>query len=507
MPTALYFEGQKQNRERNGVMDKKGTNRKKGNAEQKGSTQLSVKRKRIFLESQNVAQFKKTNTLSSFVFKRARDSPKESDFGGGGGDTRSDTDSDLFTGSEESTEEKCPMLVKSFVSTISEFDSDVRDPEALNLGILEKTPTSEDILSPRNNEQKIKFQGSKENRFGSVLQGAERVLRYLSKRVVQVNPIMKKPNYENMGMSNKSKTNRFTGHFSKVSRKTSVSQCTIVGKVVEVTTTNESAVVDSWLLENLGHICREEGREDSAEGGNASFKKGSSSLEHNLKANTSRDIRETAISVKEREGNQERDETEETEDREESEGRDKTEETEETEEREGREGLSCENGGEVLLGLDLEWRPNRFKKSDNKVALLQISNENRCLLVQMLFLDSTPRLLETVLCSPKVLLGGVGVQEDAYKLARDHGINCLNRVVDLNILAGKRLRTAGVRQMGLKQLTKLVLGESIVKSKKITMSDWAQESLVSSQVQYAAMDAWVSCAILCELLNKDRIRC
>jgi hypothetical protein len=66
-----------------------------------------------------------------------------------------------------------------------------------------------------------------------------------------------------------------------------------------------------------------------------------------------------------------------------------------------------------VFGLDLEWQPNRRKgQRDNKVALMQISSDTECLLIQMLFLDSIPSVLIQFLKDPERKIVGVGIHGD-----------------------------------------------------------------------------------------------
>ena len=225
--------------------------------------------------------------------------------------------------------------------------------------------------------------------------GATRVWNYLKKRAVQVSPGLHP---------------RFQGHQSTAPRKTGEFVVPVLGGVkIEVTLTNEAAVVDKWIRERV---------------------------------------------------------------------------------------VMSEKNTAIILGMDVEWRPNRWRGSNNRVALLQLATGSHCLLVQMLYLDTTPKLLGECFSNPQVQLGGVGVVEDARKLARDHGINCERQAIDLNLLAAKKMKQERVRTLGLKKLAEIVLGLPVAKNKRITMSDWSRHCLGPDQVQYAAQDAWLGHAIL-----------
>ncbi|CAM6095243.1 unnamed protein product [Calypogeia fissa] len=99
------------------------------------------------------------------------------------------------------------------------------------------------------------------------------------------------------------------------------------------------------------------------------------------------------------------------------------------------------------FGLDLEWKPNRCKgQPENKVALMQISSETECLLIQMLFLDSIPSALVRFLKDPERKIAGVGIHEDTKKLRRDYGLICSGEV-ELSALAVSHFQDEGLKRL------------------------------------------------------------
>eukprot|EP00250_Pteridium_aquilinum_P015241 c22467_g1_i1 orf=92-1438(+) len=151
-----------------------------------------------------------------------------------------------------------------------------------------------------------------------------------------------------------------------------------------------------------------------------------------------------------------------------------------------------------LFGFDLEWKPNRLKSDDNSVALLQICGPSDCLIIQLLYTDVFPVLLKEFLSNAAKRLGGVGIRQDVNKLERDHNLACQGQV-ELGILAAEKLQRADLQGTGLKKLVDQVLGMTLVKVKKITMSNWEKEYLDEQQIEYACIDAWAAFAILHKL--------
>lgn len=63
--------------------------------------------------------------------------------------------------------------------------------------------------------------------------------------------------------------------------------------------------------------------------------------------------------------------------------------------------------------------------------------------------------------------------------------------VDLRVRA-KEKGFGDLRNAGLKEMSRVLLGKEVVKPKRVTMSRWDSEWLYPEQVQYAALDAFLS---------------
>lgn len=154
----------------------------------------------------------------------------------------------------------------------------------------------------------------------------------------------------------------------------------------------------------------------------------------------------------------------------------------------------------VKWGLDIEWRPT-FQKGDyHYAALLQLSLEECCLLVQLQFIDTLPVSLKTLLADPKIMMGGVGILADTNKLKNDYDLICAGEV-ELTTLAVSTLKNTSLKKSGIATLTEKILGVPYKKNKRATMSNWEIRDLTYAQIQYAAADAWLSYSILMALLN------
>lgn len=146
--------------------------------------------------------------------------------------------------------------------------------------------------------------------------------------------------------------------------------------------------------------------------------------------------------------------------------------------------------GDVVVGLDVEWRPS-FGGAQNPVALLQLCVYRHCLIFQFLHADYVPAALAGFLADPGYCFVGVGVEADAERLSDDRCLAVAN-TVDLRVLAAEKLNRPELRQAGLQAVVRAVMGANLVKPRRVTMSRWDAYCLSDEQIQYACIDAFVS---------------
>ncbi|KAJ0695057.1 putative DNA helicase [Helianthus annuus] len=153
----------------------------------------------------------------------------------------------------------------------------------------------------------------------------------------------------------------------------------------------------------------------------------------------------------------------------------------------------------LIVGLDVEWRPNQTPNHQNPIATLQLCVGNHCLIFQILNSPSIPQSLINFLGNPSYTFVGVGIENDVEKL----GLVVAKRV-DLRSVAAYAYGGMEFKNAGLKQLASMVLGWEINKPKEVTMSGWDNKCLTPVQVQYAAIDAFVSFEIGRVLISGNR---
>uniref|UniRef100_A0ACD6A1Z3 Uncharacterized protein n=1 Tax=Avena sativa TaxID=4498 RepID=A0ACD6A1Z3_AVESA len=155
----------------------------------------------------------------------------------------------------------------------------------------------------------------------------------------------------------------------------------------------------------------------------------------------------------------------------------------------------------LIVGLDVEWRPS-YSRAQNPAALLQLCVGRRCLIFQLLHADYFPDALERFLADPEIRFVGVGVKEDADRLSNDHGLKVAT-TVDLRGLAANGMQMPWLRQAGLKDVVRTVMGASLEKPNRVRMGPWDAQDLTQEQIEYACIDAFVSFEVGRKLLTGD----
>ena len=149
--------------------------------------------------------------------------------------------------------------------------------------------------------------------------------------------------------------------------------------------------------------------------------------------------------------------------------------------------------GHDILGIDTETRPSFKKGKQYKVALLQVSTHDVCVLFRLNLTgitESIKRLLE----DKRVPERGLSLHDDIMALHRRTEFTPGN-FIDLQDHVGE----IGVEDLSLQKLYANFFGQKISKAQRLT--NWEADILNEKQKQYAATDAW-ACIMLYEELQK-----
>lgn len=148
-----------------------------------------------------------------------------------------------------------------------------------------------------------------------------------------------------------------------------------------------------------------------------------------------------------------------------------------------------------ILGFDTETKPSFKKGRRYKVSLLQLADDHRAWLFRLNMIG-LPAELARLLADENIIKVGVAIHDDIKALKslepfEPGGFLDLQNVV----------QDHGIKQLGLKKLSALILGYRISKSQQV--SNWEAPALTEPQQIYAATDAWVCRQIFLALNGKE----
>ncbi len=150
--------------------------------------------------------------------------------------------------------------------------------------------------------------------------------------------------------------------------------------------------------------------------------------------------------------------------------------------------------GQSLLGFDTETRPSFSKHVHHTVSLLQLSTQSVAVLFRLKRCALSPTILD-IMSSDKVLKVGAAIRDD-IKALRSFQDFTPSGFIDLQSI----IEQWGIAEKSVRKMAAIVLAIRISKAQRL--SNWDATKLTPSQVDYAAMDAWV-CREIYVRLNGD----
>ncbi|KAF9474307.1 ribonuclease H-like protein [Pholiota conissans] len=147
--------------------------------------------------------------------------------------------------------------------------------------------------------------------------------------------------------------------------------------------------------------------------------------------------------------------------------------------------------GPQAFGFDLEWKPTFVRGAgENPVALVQLANNEKILLLQVSAMKEFPTNLVQLLGDPLIVKSGVAIQSDAQKLYKDFRVH-MHNCVDLSLLArtvdNARWQGKYNSPLGLARLIETYEYRLLGKG-KTSRSNW-EAALDPLQIEYASNDA------------------
>ena len=132
------------------------------------------------------------------------------------------------------------------------------------------------------------------------------------------------------------------------------------------------------------------------------------------------------------------------------------------------------------------------------MSLIQFSTKDEVFLFRINIIGFDDMLIDLI-NDKKIKKIGIAIFDDIKSLQKIKEFES-NSVIDLNKLA----LNLGFESIGAVKLSILILGFSISKSARL--SNWEKKDLTTSQIEYAATDAWICNMIYKKLLNEGEIK-
>ena len=157
----------------------------------------------------------------------------------------------------------------------------------------------------------------------------------------------------------------------------------------------------------------------------------------------------------------------------------------------------------VVAGFDLEWPVSYVKNKEDKVAVVQICIDLKCCYIfQVSEMISFPPMLKKLIENENFVKVGVNIKGDILKLGRNFGIDvdkAMISSVDLGTLANSVFDK--LENWSMDALSRFLFEATVSKIPKVRKSKWNNFPLSQQQLNYAALDAYLSLKIYKELLK------
>jgi ribonuclease D len=151
--------------------------------------------------------------------------------------------------------------------------------------------------------------------------------------------------------------------------------------------------------------------------------------------------------------------------------------------------------GQNVIGFDTETKPSFKRGQVHKVALLQLSTNEKAFLFRINKIG-LPDSLKAILTDESIIKVGVAIRDDIKTLQKISPFSPKG-FVELQ----DEVQDYGIQDFSLKKITGIVLGFRISKSQRL--SNWESDELNEGQQLYAATDAWVSYGIYKSLIAPE----
>ncbi|MDR2816928.1 MAG: 3'-5' exonuclease domain-containing protein 2, partial [Proteiniphilum sp.] len=148
------------------------------------------------------------------------------------------------------------------------------------------------------------------------------------------------------------------------------------------------------------------------------------------------------------------------------------------------------------LGFDTETKPAFIRGQVHKVALMQLSTEEKCYLFRLNRIGY-PDELEALMSDRGIKKIGLSLRDD-FAAIRKRSVRNPENFIDLQGFVDK----FGIEDNSLQKIYAILFGIKISKNQRI--SNWEAATLTPAQQSYAAIDAWACLRIYNHLTRTGR---
>ncbi|KAL3616174.1 hypothetical protein CASFOL_039564 [Castilleja foliolosa] len=163
-----------------------------------------------------------------------------------------------------------------------------------------------------------------------------------------------------------------------------------------------------------------------------------------------------------------------------------------------QQGKNCR-----IVGMGCKYIRHPISPTSNKIAILQLCVDTKCLVLQLQHMDYIPQTIVDFLNYSQTTFVGVEIQVNSQKLLEDYGLK-VNHKIDLHFLAKRWFPVSYKGRPSLKALGYGVAGLSMRK-KSDYKGDWESVVLDQELVEQASTDAYACYVIAHELLQDDNL--
>ncbi|XP_057774888.1 uncharacterized protein LOC130993869 [Salvia miltiorrhiza] len=164
--------------------------------------------------------------------------------------------------------------------------------------------------------------------------------------------------------------------------------------------------------------------------------------------------------------------------------------------------LLKQHQGHQIIGMSCKFIHHPILSMSNKTALLQLCFQTKCLILQLLHMDSNPLALRDFLSDSNTTFVGNDIRKNSQKLQQEYAVR-VSRIVDIHYLAEKWFPVSYKGKPSMRALAYGIVGFSVRKCRDRgnIKGDWESRFLDTELIEQACVDAYTSYSIAHKLLK------